>query len=166
MQIRFADRRPDGDYALVLPVAGRDRAALDQLGDQRKAIEAALDRQRFDGDSSSTAELFLAEKDGPRRLLVVGTGAGAAPAEAAEKLGGTVAARLLTSGETHAVIDLSGRDYDADSAAKVALAAALRSWRHDRYRTKLKDKQKPTLKEITVVGAAIPAQNEETRIAR
>jgi leucyl aminopeptidase len=34
----------------------------------------------------------------------------------------------------------------------VGLAAALRSWRYDRYHTKLKDKQKPTLKRITIVG--------------
>ena len=72
--------------------------------------------------------------------------------EAAEKLGGTAAARLLTSGETKAVIDVSGLGYDADAAARVGLAAALRSWRYDRYRTKLKDKQKPTLTEVTIVG--------------
>ena len=33
-----------------------------------------------------------------------------------------------------------------------ALAAALRAWRYDRYRTKLKDKQKPTLDEVIIVG--------------
>ena len=32
MQIRFADARPEGDYALVLPVAGKDRSALNALG--------------------------------------------------------------------------------------------------------------------------------------
>ncbi|WP_425506900.1 leucyl aminopeptidase [Sphingomonas sediminicola] len=51
------------------------------------------------------------------------------------------------------MLDLSGLNYDADSAARVALAAALRAWRYDRYRTKLKDKQKPTLTELTIVGA-------------
>ena len=74
------------------------------------------------------------------------------PSEAAEKLGGTAVARLLTSGEKKAVIDLSGLGYDADAAARVGLAAALRSWRYDRYRTKLKDKQKPTLDEVVIVG--------------
>ena len=73
-------------------------------------------------------------------------------AEAAEKLGGTAVARLLTSGEKKAVIDLSGRGFDADTAARVGLAAALRSWRYDRYRTKLKDNQKPTLQEVVIVG--------------
>ena len=157
MQIRFADSRPAGDYALVLPAAGKNRAALDSLGSERAGVDAALARQRFEGDSGSAAELFLREGEGVRRLLVVGLGEGAAPSEAAEKAGGTIAARLLTSGETHAVLDLSGLNFDADSAARVALAAALRAWRHDRYRTKLKDKHKPTLKELTIVGAAAQA---------
>ena len=32
MKIRFADSRPSGDYALVLPVAGKDRSTLTSLG--------------------------------------------------------------------------------------------------------------------------------------
>jgi leucyl aminopeptidase len=60
------------------------------------------------------------------------------------------------------VIDLSGLKFDADAAARVALAAALRGWRYDRYRTRLKDKQKPTLTTVTIVGAGAEA---ETRYA-
>jgi leucyl aminopeptidase len=70
----------------------------------------------------------------------------------AEKLGGTAVARLLTSGEKKLVIDVRGLELDVDATARVGLAAALRSWRHDRYRTKLKDNQKPTLAEVVVVG--------------
>src|SRR5438270_2847005 len=154
MEIRFADRRPEGDYALVLPVAGKDRSSLASLGPAQQAVATALDRQRFDGDASSASEQFIDDNGTLRRLLIVGTGAGTPAQEAAEKLGGTAAARLLTSGETRAVIDVSGLGFDADSAARVGLAAALRSWRYDRYRTKLKDKQKPTLTEVTVVGGA------------
>ena len=55
------------------------------------------------------------------------------------------------------MVDLTGLDFDADSAARVALAAELRSWRHDRYRTKLKDKQKPSLTRLTIVGAPADA---------
>jgi leucyl aminopeptidase len=152
MQIEFADSRPGGDFALVIPSAGADRPGLESLGVNKDSVEAALKRQRFDGDSGSVAELFIDEGGTPRRLVVVGTGADSTPAEAAEKVGGSAAARLLTSGETHAVIDLAGLNYDADAAARVGLAAALRSWRYDRYRTKLKDKQKPTLRKVTVVG--------------
>ena len=152
MKIEFAATRPSGDFALVVPSAGTSRPGLGSLADKDK-IEAALKRQRFEGDSGSAAELFIDDDGTTRRVLVVGTGADAKASDAAEKLGGTAVARLLKSGESDAVIDLSGFDYDADAAARVALAAALRSWRYDRYRTKLKDKHKPTLKSVTIVGA-------------
>ena len=154
MQIRFAPTRPAGDYALVVPAAGSQRPGLAGLGD---GIDAVLRRQRFEGEASGAAELYL-DQDGGRRLIVVGLGTDAKSDSVAERLGGTLAARLLTSGETHAVLDLSGLNFDADAAARVALAASLRSWRHDRYRTKLKDKQKPTLASLTIVGA--PAEAE------
>ena len=152
MKIVFADRRPDGDYALVLPVAGKDRSTLGSLGASQDTVTKALDRQRFEGDASSAVEQFIDDNGTVRRLLLVGTGAGASAHEAAEKLGGTAVAKLLTSGEAKAVIDLSGLGFDADSSARVGLAAALRAWRYDRYRTKLKDKQKPTLDEVVIVG--------------
>ena len=152
MQIAFADNRPMGDYALVLPVAGKDRASLGSLGGAQQTVATALDRQRFEGEASSASEQFVDENGSVRRLLVVGVGAGTSAADAAEKLGGTAAARLLTSGEKKAVIDISSLGCDPDCAARVALAAALRSWRHDRYRTKLKDNQKPTLDEVVIVG--------------
>jgi len=162
MQIEFAASRPTGDFALVIPSAGDSRPGVDSLGEKDK-VEAALVRQRFEGDAGSAAELFVDDGGTSRRLLLVGVGSDAAPAEAAEKLGGTAVARLLKSGETHAVIDLTGLDYDADAAARVALAAALRSWRYDRYRTKLKDKQKPTLKTVTVVGGGEGASDRWAR---
>jgi leucyl aminopeptidase len=152
MQIRFADKRPAGDYALVLPIAGKDRSTLASLGPAQQSVAAVLDRQRFEGEGSSTSEQFIDDNGAARRLLVVGTGTAAAPADAAEKLGGGVAAKLQTSGEKIAVIDLSGLGYNADAAARVGLGAALRSWRYDRYRTKLKDNQKATLEQIVIVG--------------
>ena len=157
MQIRFSDSRPTGDFALVLPSAGTVRPGIDSLGAAKAAVEAAIKRNRFDGESGSVVETFL-DGDGGRRLLVIGTSSDGSAGEAAEKLAGTAVTRLLTSGETSAVIDLSGHDYDADAAARVALAVALRSWRYDRYRTRLKDKQKPTLTSVTIVGAGKGAE--------
>ena len=158
MKIAFADRRPEGDYALVLAVAGKDRGSLATLGEAQQSVGSALDRQRFEGDASSSAEHFIDDGGTQRRVLVIGTGSGSAPREAAEKLGGTAVAKLLTSGEKRAVIDVSGLGFDADSAARVALAAALRAWRYDRYRTTLKDKQKPTLGEVIIVGGGEGAE--------
>jgi leucyl aminopeptidase len=152
MKISFADRRPAGDYALVLPVAGKDRSSLSSLGTAQQIVTQTIERQRFEGDASSAVEQFVDDSGSARRVLIIGTGAGSTPNDAAEKLGGTAVARLLTSGETKVVIEVSGLGFDADAAARVGLAAALRSWRYDRYRTKLKDKQKPTLDEVVIVG--------------
>ena len=158
MQIRFADNRPSADYALVLPVAGKDRASLASLGAAQQAIGTALDRQRFEGEGSNISEQFVDDNGTVRRVLFVGVGSDAKGGDTAEKLGGSAVARLLTSGEKTAVIDISGCGYDADAAARVGLAAALRSWRHDRYRTRLKDNQKPTLEEIVIVGGGKAAE--------
>ena len=129
-----------------------DRASLGSLGAAQQTVVNALDRQRFEGEASGTAEQFIDDNGRMRRVVLVGTGAGASPREAAEKLGGTAVSRLLTSGDTKAVIDLGGQGFDADSAARVGLGAVLRAWRYDRYRTKLKDKHKPTLEQLIVVG--------------
>nr|WP_294846228.1 leucyl aminopeptidase [uncultured Sphingomonas sp.] len=153
MQVRFADSRPTGDYALVIPVVGKDWAGLSSLGAEKAAVEAALKRARFDGKSGAQVETYLSTG---QRLLVVGVDAKAD--EAAEKLGGSVTAKLQTSGELHAVIDVSGLDYGDDAAARVAFGAVLRDWRHDFYRTKLKDNLKPTLMDITIVGGGDGAQ--------
>jgi leucyl aminopeptidase len=165
MQIRFAESRPAGDYALVLPVAGKDRSPLAALGGLQASVAATLDRQRFDGEASSVSEQFIDDNGTAHRLLIIGTGTASAPGDAAEKLGGTAAARLQSSGETTAVLDLTGVGYDAEAAARAGLGAALRSWRYDRYRTKLKDNQKPTLQEFVVVGAPGAGQRYENRWA-
>ncbi len=160
MKIEFADARPTGDYALVLPSADGDRPGAGSLGEIDK-VEAALARQRFEGEAGSAAEAFTDDGGTTRRVLFVGTGGGPA-GEAAEKLGGTAVARLLKSGEKHAVIDLTGLGYDADGAARVALAATLRSWRHDRYHTRTKEKHKPTLEKVTIVGGGADAGDRWT----
>ncbi|GAA3887082.1 leucyl aminopeptidase [Sphingomonas limnosediminicola] len=153
MKIGFADRRPAGEYTLVLPVGGKDRSTLNSLGAAQQVVIGALDRQRFEGEAAAAVEQFVDEAGSIRRVVVVGTGAGTTASDAAEKLGGTAVSRLLTSGEKRAVIDVTGLGYDADAAARVGLGAALRAWRYDNYRTTLKEKQKPTLEEVIVVGA-------------
>jgi leucyl aminopeptidase len=154
MKIRFADSRPSGDFALVVPVVAGGKGGALQLADEHKAHSGALARQRFEGEAGSAVELFA----GDRRILFVGAGTDASKAEVADKIGGTAVARLLTSGEKSAVIDLSDLNAGADFAARVALAATLRSWRYDRYRTRMKDKDRPSLAEIVIVGGGAEAE--------
>jgi leucyl aminopeptidase len=110
---------------------------------------------RFTGKTGQVFESF-AEADGRvvRRVLAGAGKADAADRTAAlEKAGAALTARYLTSGEKALALDVSGGGLGAAEIAAVLLGARLRGWRHDAYRTKLKDEQKRTLEEIVVVGA-------------
>jgi leucyl aminopeptidase len=161
MNVRFASARPTGAYALALPVRGddllTDRLASLPEADRTLAARAA-ESQRFEREPGGIAETFLPEADGVRRLLLVGLGSSRDDSSAWERAGGALTARLLTSGETRLVIDVSGLDASAADAARLGFAAAARGWRYDVYRTKQPKKQKPTLEEIVVVGAGDGAE--------
>jgi leucyl aminopeptidase len=157
MRISFAPNRPTGSQSLVIPIAPGSigGAALNILpsATQEVARRTALGH-RFDGETGAVVELF-GEADGIRRILLVGIGAKADY----ERAGAAVVARLLTSGEVSAVVDLSGVGAAADSAAAaLAFGAMLRSWRHDTYRTKLDAKLRPSLADIVLVGTSPKAE--------
>ena len=161
MRITFGQPSSTGGALAVF--AGKDgvlsRGAQAIGGQLPRAIQAG----RFDGDVGSLVEVLAPDGSAASRVLVVGSGAaGAADRSAFEKIGGALAARLLTSGETSLTVDMTGVDDiaipPAEAAARVAFGAVLRAYRFDRYRTKLAAKQKPTLTEIAIVGAAPGAE--------
>jgi leucyl aminopeptidase len=155
MQISFADALPAGDeFVLVIPAASPSAPGLARVANA-SGLGPVLKRQRFAGEAGSIAEY---QGDGAR-MLVVGTG-NEPGASAAERVGGAAVARLMTSGESHAVFDLTDAGFDAEGAARLALAAALRGWRHDRYRTRIKDKHKVSLTKVTIVGAPAGAEQQ------
>jgi len=162
MNIVFADARPAGDHSLALVVSAGS-AAADRLGLEGAGLaiaRSAIAAARFEGEPGSVAEFFLPDADGARRTLAVGTGAAGDNAWTGyEKAGSALAARLLTSGETKLVIDVTtlGLSDAASAAAHIAFAAVLRGWRHDVYRTKLPAKSKPSLTEIVIVGGGAGA---------
>ena len=164
MQIRFAAERPTGAYALGLPVTRVDGADPRLPAGSAALVEAAARLGRFDAEPASVLEMILPEDGGARRTLLAGLGTAAPEPSAYEKLGAGFVARLLVSGETTLAIDLTGLDLDADSAARVALGAALRAYRFDAYRTTLKPKQRVSLTEVVIVGA--PADAEARWTAR
>lgn len=154
MQIAFSPASSTAPAILALPVekdlAGRTSWA--GLGDAHQAIAtAAAHAARFDGEAGSVVELFLADGDLTRHVLLIGVGGGD---EADwEKAGGALVAKLLTSGATDVTADLSAAAATPKAAARFAAGAAQRAWRFDQYRTKLAEKQKPTLATLTVIGA-------------
>ncbi|SMF78948.1 leucyl aminopeptidase [Allosphingosinicella indica] len=168
MKISFADRRPEGAYALAIPLWSEDQIAdrlssFDEAGRQL-AIRAA-DAQRFDREAATIAESFVNEGDSARRLLLIGLGGKRDDEALYERIGGALSARLLCSGEVKLVVDVSGLDLGGEEAARIAYGAAARGWRYDKYRTKLGKKAKPTLAEVVVVGAGGGAEEAWARKA-
>ncbi len=161
MKISFAAQRPDGSYALAIPVWSQD-ILTDRLGSfdegSRNLAARAAEAQRFEREAAAIAETFVNEGDRARRLLLVGLGGKRDDQALFEKAGGALTAKLLLSGETRLVIDLTGLKLDADAAARMGFGAAARAWRYDIYRTKLSRKAKPTLEEVVLVGAGEGAE--------
>ena len=135
---------PDG--ALSAGAQAADGAA-------KGAVQSAVKAARFEGGVGEIVELLAPAGLSHGRLLLVGTGpADKIDAGVAERIGGAIAARLLLSGETTVSVDVAGV-LAGDLAAYLAHGAVLRSWRFDQYRTTQKDKQKPTLTSLAIVGA-------------
>jgi leucyl aminopeptidase len=155
MKVSFAAQRPQGAFALAIPVWNEDMIA-DRLSGfdeaSRTLAMRAADAQRFEREAATIAETFISEGDSARRLLLVGLGGKRDDEALFEKVGGALTAKLLCSGETRLVIDLGGLNLNGDAAAGIAFGAAARAWRYDIYRTKLNSKAKPTLNEIVIVG--------------
>ena len=153
MQIDLSSAAPAPGAAIAIPVEKDglarlttsliDAAALD-------LVKAAAHASRFDGDTASVLETFVAETGGVRRILLLGTGSGSESDY--ERAGGALTARLLTSGVEGVGVDFTAAGASPTAAARFAAAAAQRSWRHDIYRTKLPEKVKPTLKSVALYG--------------
>jgi leucyl aminopeptidase len=156
INVTFASERPAGGYALAIPLWSEDMLVerLRGLPEPARSLAArAAEAQRFEREAASIAETFIEEDGAARRLLFVGLGGRRDDDALFEKAGGALTAKLLTSGETTLVLDLSGLGLNGDAAARLAFGAAARSWRYDIYRTKLNKKARPTLAELVVVGA-------------
>ena len=160
MHVRFStDLSPDAPIALPVESGGLGRIEAGGLDDAVIALaRSAATASRFDGEAGQVVEVFVANGAAARRVLLLGVGGGSEVDY--EKAGGALVAKLLTSGETQV-----GMRFPADAAptaaavARFTAAAAQRSWRYDRYRTKLPEKNKPTLTELVIAGA--PAGSED-----
>ncbi|HEX8419752.1 MAG TPA: leucyl aminopeptidase [Sphingomonas sp.] len=167
MQIRFTPAASADAAIVALPVGkdGVDRLDWSRFGASAGTIASAAARAaRFSGDAGSVVELFVPVADGARQLLLLGVGNGD---EASwEKAGGALTARLLTSGATEVVVDLSAiaEAPTGKAAARFAATAQQRAWRYDIYRTKLADKAKPTLTTITIAGAPSGTDDAWTKV--
>jgi len=116
------------------------------------AIKRAIGASRFTGRSDDTLSILAPAKLDVARVLLIGVGKSAAAERLArQNRGGVILAQLNAAGEQNAsiVVDmLKGQDA-ARAAADLAFGMRLRSYRFDKYRTKEKPEQKPSVKEVT-----------------
>ncbi|MBL9010887.1 MAG: leucyl aminopeptidase [Alphaproteobacteria bacterium] len=148
MDVRFSGFGPVKDGVLIVGATeGGKLMAQAAAADKASggAVAAAAKRNRFTGAKGQIVDVAGAAGG---RVVLVGLGkAEAIDPLVGEAVGGAVIARFLTCGEAKLVFAL---DVSAEIAGHVALAAVLRGYRFDKYRTKLKDDQKPSVKTIEV----------------
>jgi leucyl aminopeptidase len=158
MRVQFNPSEFQADAVALL--AGKDRRVL---GDAPAGVERALVAARFEGDAGAVVELLAPGEHAPDRLLIVGAGdEDKRDAHVWEKVGGALAAKLLTSGVKRLLIDLSALGDSpeaADAAARIALGAWLRAYRFEKYQTKLPEKKRASLDEIAVVSRGPGAEH-------
>ncbi|MFQ5468610.1 MAG: M17 family peptidase N-terminal domain-containing protein, partial [Kiloniellaceae bacterium] len=122
------------------------------------ALGRAVKQSRFKGGKGQILEVLAPAGVPVGRILLAGLGK---PGELSdsdlEGLGGALVARLARSGERALAImvdPIAGFAQDpAARAARYAMGALLRSYRFDKYRTKEKPEDKPSLESLSVLVA-------------
>ena len=147
MDIGFASEMENGTDAIAYAIAkdGLNEAELDL--EQSGLVKSAATAARFSGKSGEIFETFVSEAGNTLRVVLAGVGGG--KSSNTEAAGGAIIAKILTSGTKHLAISAAG--LDEDQSAKLLFGARLRSWRIDKYRTTMPEKQKPTLEKITML---------------
>jgi len=145
---------------------------LDKL--TKGAVSRALGAGRFKGRVDEQLAVLAPQGVAATRVLLMGLGKGEAlDALKLQQIGGRIVAALNAAGEraaTVAVDEVAGARLGlGEMAAHMALGARLRAYRFDKYRTKEKPDQKPTLKRLTFAleeaGAAKRAFDPLDKIA-
>lgn len=160
MDIRFVQ---DGRADAIALMAGEGGALLSAGAslDQKTQgqISKALTAVRFTGGAGQVAEVLAPSGLDVGRVVVIGLGPlDKVDGAGVERWAGQAVRRLLTSGVTklHLQSEALPGVPVAEVAARSGVGARLAAYRFDKYRTKLKPDQKPSLTEVQIVldGAA------------
>jgi leucyl aminopeptidase len=167
MKISFAEPSLPKTGALVVGVH-EERQLTPSAAKLDKQLDGALKRamaaSRFIGKKDETLAVLAPSGLELSRIVLAGLGK---PEKLElrnyQDLGGALAAHLNQAGEKEAAVALDepkgGKIAPAEAAAQLAYGASLRSYRFDKYRTKQKPEQKPSLDKLTVlVDAAVAAK--------
>jgi leucyl aminopeptidase len=167
MKITFAAPRMPRSGTVVVAVM-EDRkfspAAAQLDKDTGGALKRAMEASRFTGKSDETLAVLAPPNLEVKRVLLVGVGKPRAGERTQrQNRGGVILAALNAAGEQEAAVYVNvfkGKDA-AIAAADLAYGAKLRSYRFDKYRTREKPEQKPSLKELTFLVDAPKAAERE-----
>ena len=126
------------------------------------ALKRAIAASRFTGRKDEVLGVLAPPQLAVGRVLLVGLGkASAIDATALQGLGGTIVGQLNSVGESEAAVALDRIDgmklKPGEAAANLGFDARLRAYRFDKYRTKEKPEQKPSLAALTIMSRDIAA---------
>ncbi|MHA7871647.1 MAG: leucyl aminopeptidase [Hyphococcus sp.] len=166
MQITFSAAALPKTGAIIVPLFedGKKTKAYEDLDAKAGgALERAAKAAAFKAGKGKMLEIVSPGDLGNSRVLLIGAGASKdfGPLDA-ENLGGAAIARLLPAKDKSAAFALEGfssKKLDAnETAARIAMGARLRAYRFDKYRTKEKAEDKPTLSKVVVSTKAAAAK--------
>jgi len=163
MDIRFAEFSQPQSGAIVVGV-WEDRVLTAPARRLDEATQGAISRAaaaapRFHGKKNQLLPIVGPPGLPLSRIVLAGLGKPeAVDARLIEDLGGAIVAHLNSAGESEATLAIDLGEgapvKPAESAARLAYGAALRSYRFDKYRTKQKPEQKPSLMALTVAAVS------------
>jgi leucyl aminopeptidase len=149
MNIQFAESASADIVAFMIDEGGDLPAAAKTLDDAAGGLlSEALAADNFTGKAGQQAFIVLPKGAEARRAVLIGAGKkDKRDARAFEKLGGQLYKAHANSGFASLALH-AGK---AEDAARIAVGVRLAAYRFDDYRTKLKDEDKPTLSDVTLI---------------
>jgi len=170
MKTTFSKAAPPASSTLIVPAfedgePSAAQKALDAAG--AGALGRAIKTANFGARKGQTLELIGLGGAGSGRIVIVGAGKRAEfSAIEAEALGGSGVAPVLRTQDKTAAFLLDGFAPETlgagETAARIALGAILRSYRFDKYRTRLEKDQKPALEKLVL---CTPSAEAKTKFA-
>ncbi|MCH2548006.1 MAG: leucyl aminopeptidase [Alphaproteobacteria bacterium] len=159
MKISFSAIKHDNIDAIAIGVTeDKTLTATGKTLDKElnSLIKRALDGSRFEGKAGQSCTLITPDNIAYRRVVVYGMGKGKKlDSKTARKIGGAISKQADANGIKHLhIVAESPKGCTLDDAAfssEIAYGALLKSFRFDKYFTRQKDEQKPTLTKLTIM---------------
>ncbi|MDZ7628265.1 MAG: leucyl aminopeptidase [Parvularculaceae bacterium] len=166
MKISFSKAAPAAGAAMIVPSfedGAPSTAFLSLDATTQGALARATKAANFGGKKGQTLELIGLQGTEDARIVIIGAGKRAElTALDAEHLGGAGVSPVLKTQTKAAAFLLDGFAGDAvgagETAARMAIGAMLKSYRFDKYRTRLEKDQKPALEKLVVHTHATDAK--------